>query len=68
MIHIGNEIEKELRRQERGAAWLARKIHCNRQNIYDIFKRKSIDTALLQRISCVLGHDFFKDISDSLTD
>lgn len=63
MIHIGNKIEEELRRQERSVAWFARKLYCNRQNVYDIFKRESIDTALLRRISGILAHDFFKDLS-----
>lgn len=66
MIHIGKCIEEELRRQERSVAWFARKLFCNRQNVYDIFKRESIDTTLLRRISAILGHDFFKDLSDSM--
>lgn len=63
MLHIGRKIEEELRRQERTVAWFARKLYCNRQNVYDIFKRESIDTSLLRRISAILGHDFFKDLS-----
>lgn len=68
MIHIGKNIEYELRRQERTVAWFARKLFCNRQNVYDIFKRESIDTTLLRRISTILGHDFFKDLSDSMSE
>jgi len=68
MIHIGKNIECELRRQERTVAWFARKLYCNRQNVYDIFKRESIDTTLLRRISTILGHDFFKDLSDSMNE
>jgi len=67
MIHIGKCIEEELRRQERSVAWFARKLFCNRQNVYDIFKRESIDTTLLRRISAILGHDFFRDLSDSMS-
>lgn len=63
MLHIGRKIEEELRCQERTVAWFARKLYCNRQNVYDIFKRESIDTSLLRRISAILGHDFFKDLS-----
>lgn len=63
MMHIGNKIEEELRRQERSVAWFARKLYCNRQNVYDIFRRESIDTSLLRRISGILSHDFFKDLS-----
>ena len=56
-------VKEELRNQERTVAWFARKLCCNRQNVYDIFKRESIDTALLRRISNILKHDFFKDLS-----
>ena len=66
MIHIGNKIKEELHRQERTVTWFASKLYCNRQNVYDIFKRENIDTALLRRISTILGHDFFKDISTDM--
>ena len=60
MIHIGNKIKEELHRQERTVTWFASKLYCNRQNVYDIFKRENIDTALLRRIY------FFKDISTDM--
>lgn len=60
---IGEMIHEELDKQERTVTWLARKLNCNRQNIYDIFKRTTIDTELLMRISLVLQVDFFKYIS-----
>lgn len=37
-LFIGKLIEEELRRQERSVTWLSRKIHCDRRNVYDIFK------------------------------
>ena len=58
-IHIGREIENELRRQGRGATWLAQRLHCDRTNVYNIFKREGIDTILLQRIGAVLNRNFF---------
>ena len=39
--------------------WLARKLCCNRQNVYDIFRRATIDTELLLRISLALEFNFF---------
>ena len=66
MIHIGKRIETVLREKERTVAWFARKLYCNRQNVYDIFKRESIDTTLLQRISVILEHNFFRDLSDNI--
>ena len=58
-IHIGKEIMMELRHQERGVTWLADKLHCDRTNVYDIFKRQGIDTRLLERISIILKRNFF---------
>lgn len=59
MIHIGKEIEKELRRQERSVTWFAKQLCCERTNVYSIFKRDSIDTYLLYRISLILRKNFF---------
>lgn len=66
MIHIGSRIEEVLRNREHTVTWLARKLYCNRQNVYDIFKRESIDTLLLRRISYILVYDFFKDLSEDM--
>lgn len=61
--HIGILIKKELERQERTPTWLAKKIYCDRTNIHKIFKKKSIDIALLFNISKAMNHNFFKDIA-----
>ncbi|MDE7411298.1 MAG: XRE family transcriptional regulator [Paramuribaculum sp.] len=66
MVHIGQIIKQEMERQERAPAWLARKIHCQRPNIYYIYSQPSINTDLLILISKALGVDFFKVISDSI--
>ena len=60
MLHIGELIQEELHRQERTVSWFARKLFCDRTNVYNIFQRKSIDTELLLRISLILNHNFFK--------
>ena len=67
MVHIGQLIKQELELQERTPSWLASKINCERQNIHNIFKRKSLDTDLLFRISQVLNKDFFEILSKELT-
>lgn len=66
MIHIGQLIEKELRRQERSVSWFARKLYCDRSNVYDIFRRENIDADLLLRISIVLNHNFFQYYMEQL--
>ena len=66
MIHIGSLIEQELRRQDRSVTWLASELHCDRTNVYKVFKRKSIDTRLLMDISVILQHNFFLDYADEV--
>ena len=66
MVHIGSLIREEMLRQERNPTWLARKINCDRANIYYIFRQKSINTDLLERISIALDVDFFKVYTDNL--
>ena len=62
-IHLGNMIKRELKAQGRSVSWLARTIKMERSSIYKIFERNSLDVALLIKISIVMDHDFFKDIS-----
>ena len=42
MTHIGQIIEKELHRQERSVTWFARRLYCDRTNVYNIFRRQSL--------------------------
>lgn len=67
-IHIGKMIEQMLREQRRSVAWLASQLYCDRTNAYKILKRQNIDIQLLMRISKILSHDFFLDISNFLKD
>ena len=68
MVHIGKLIKQELETQERPPpSWLARKISCERPNVYNIFERKSLDTDLLFQISKALDKDFFAILSQELT-
>ena len=59
-------IKHELRSQGRSVVWLSRTICHERSGIYTIFERDNIDIKLLVRISQVLDHDFFEDISQKL--
>lgn len=65
-VHIGNVIKEELIRQGRSASWLARVLYCDRSNVYKLFKKKSLDSDLLLRISEALQTDFFRYYSASL--
>ncbi len=66
MKHIGSLIKAELERQERSISWFARKLSCDRSNVYRLFQKESVDTRLLTRISLLLGHDFFSELSDEV--
>lgn len=66
MVHIGNIIKKQFDNQGCSVSWFAKQLCCDRTNIYSIFKRESIDTALLEKISIILNHDFFKYYSEDI--
>ena len=59
MVHIGKHIETEFYKQKRTVTWFAKELCCDRSNVYSIFRRESIDTALLLKISEVLHCNFF---------
>lgn len=67
-IHLGNMIKRELKAQGRSVSWLARTINMERSSIYKIFDRNSLDVGLLIRISVVMDHDFFQDVSKKMRD
>ena len=67
MVHIGQLIEQELRRQRRSVSWFARELYCDRTNVYKLFRKESIDTVLLYRISEILSYDFFRYYSNELS-
>lgn len=67
MIHIGQLIEQTLHTQGRTVTWFAAQLCCTRPNVYKIFDKESIDILLLWRISCILRHDFFHDLSEAVS-
>lgn len=60
-IHIGELIKAKFASSGLSVAEFARRLHCDRTNIYSIFKRSSIDTKLLVTISEVLEYDFIAE-------
>ena len=65
-LTIGKLIEKEVRKQQIPITEFARLICCQRNNVYDIFKRSKIDIVQLKQISKVLRWNFFKELADDL--
>lgn len=58
-VHIGKKIKEVWTASRLKGTEFATLINKDRQVIYDIFKRETIDTGLLETISKVLNHDFF---------
>lgn len=64
-MNIGEVIKSrfDLEPKTHTVAWFARQLNCHRVNVYDIFRRNTIDTQLLMRISYVLQYNFFHDLA-----
>lgn len=60
IINIGSKIKGIVTKKGMTVSEFGRRINKSRENVYSIFKRKSIDTALLTTISKILEHDFFQ--------
>lgn len=67
MICIGEEIRMRLRISRHSCVWMAQQLSCSRTNLYKIFKKQSIDTSELLRISRILDYDFFKLYSEEFS-
>lgn len=63
---IGELIENEVRKQQIPITEFAKMICCQRNNVYDIFKRSKMDIAQLKQISKVLNRNFFKELSEDV--
>ena len=64
-FHIGNIIKEQVTQKGIKVSWLAKQLNCHRNNVYLIFSRRWIDTDTLMKLSCILNHDFFADLSRS---
>lgn len=65
-VHIGSLIKARAKAIRLGPTELGSRIESSKQNVYGIFKRKSIDTELLTKISIALDHDFFVYLSSAI--
>ena len=62
-FHIGNLIKEQVTQKGIKVSWLAEQLNCHRNNVYLIFSRRWIDTDTLMKLSRILNHDFFADLS-----
>jgi len=58
--HIGKTIKQKLEESNMSVKDFAKEINKERSNVYDIFRRESIDTDLLIKIGKVLNFNFFQ--------
>ena len=63
-MHMGEKIKEVFQGSSLSVSELASQVGTSRENMYSIFKRKSVDTDLLLKISKVLDHDFFFHLID----
>ena len=63
-MHIGEKIREVMHQKRVSVITIAKEIECERTNVYNIFERESINTGLLLKFCHILGHDFFKDLSE----
>ncbi|MDR1221763.1 MAG: helix-turn-helix domain-containing protein [Tannerella sp.] len=64
-IHIDKLIQAKMKAEGRSVTWLAKQLNCDRSNIYKIYRKTTIDTALLSHICELLNFDFFQYYSSS---
>lgn len=64
---IGQLIKNKLDASNLSVSDFARLIDVERSNVYNIFKRESIDTELLKKIGHILKYDFFQDLLEEET-
>lgn len=61
-LHIGHMVKSVFDKSGLSVAEFARRIHCERTNVYKIFNRHTIDVEMLVAISEVLEHNFLEDV------
>lgn len=67
-LNIGEKVRQRAKELRIGPTELGKMINTSKQNVYGIFRRKSLDTELLRKLSKALNYDFFQYyINDSLT-
>ena len=58
-LHIGERIRLRAKELRIGPTELASMIDTSKQNVYGIYKRKTLDSELIRKISLALKFDFF---------
>lgn len=62
-LHIGHMVKSVFDKSGLSVAEFARRIHCERTNVYKIFNCRTIDVEMLVAISEALQHNFLEDVT-----
>lgn len=57
---IGKQIRAVVKKRGMKVEELAKRLNVSKPNIYDIYRRNTIDTGLLERLCKVLDYNFFE--------
>lgn len=60
-VHIGELIKTIFDESGMTVSELAQQLHCERTNVYTIFRRRTVDVELLARLSEILNHNILDD-------
>ncbi|HSZ73021.1 MAG TPA: hypothetical protein VK750_10125 [Cytophagaceae bacterium] len=63
-LHIGEKIKARAKELRVGPTELASMINTSKQNVYGIYRRKTVDSELLKKLSLALKFDFFSNYYD----
>jgi hypothetical protein len=58
-VNIGEKIQQRAKELRIGPTELGELLNTSKQNIYSIYKRKSLDAETLRKLSVALKYDFF---------
>ena len=59
-VAIGKQIQAVVKKRGMKVEELAKRLNVSKPNIYDIYRRNTMDTGLLERLCKVLDHNFFE--------
>lgn len=68
VTHIGNLVAAKMQEKHISIVTLASRLQMGRVNVDDILKRKSMQTALLDKIGKAMNYDFFQHYSTAEAD
>ncbi|HEY1040054.1 MAG TPA: hypothetical protein VGF30_11645 [Bacteroidia bacterium] len=60
--HIGNIVEKAVRKSGFPISKLAKRVGYTRQHMYNLFQQAKVDLLLVEEIGKVIGYDFAEEI------